>query len=153
MDRVPGAPAGSASLDWVRRLAAPMQRARLACRLFALGLLLTALYNLQSSGLPGALLAALRGRTAAAALHADTLINALLALAGALSAWFLARAASAMLRAHREGTVEAARAGCEQLARYFIASALSSGLALLLTVAAVISALGQLAHGLAGAGL
>lgn len=131
--------------DWMRRLAAPMQRARVWCLLLALGLLVLAAQKLWEGG---ALVASGTGL-----LHVRSLLDGLLALSGAVSAWYLFRAASALAGAHRSGNAGDAREGYAQLARYFMFSAISSALGLLLLVAGIASAVGQVMQGLGHAGL
>ena len=112
--------------DWVRALGAPLHRRRGWCRGFAVLLLGFGVLKLW---------------------HGNWL-DALVALSGALSAWFLFRAVSVLSLAHASLRPGDARAGFAALARYFMLSALTSALGLLLLIGAAIEAVAQVAHGL-----
>ena len=146
---------GSINGDWVRTLAAPMQRARAWCLLLAAGLLVLAAGKLRGSHIGAALSALLHGGAAQAraALAPTALLDGLVALAGALSAWFLFRAASALSAAYRSAAPADARAGFAQLARYFVMSAITSALGLLLLLLGVAGAFTQVLHGVSASGL
>ena len=119
-------PGVSAPADWVRALTAPLQRRRWWCWAFAVLLLGFGVLKLW---------------------HGSWL-DALVALSGALSAWFLFRAASVFSAAHASMLPADAQAGFAALARYFMLSALTSALGLLLLIGAIIDADAQAAHGL-----
>jgi len=119
-------PDASAPADWVRALTAPLHRRRWWCWGFAVLLLGFGVLKLW---------------------HGSWL-DALVALSGALSAWFLFRAASVLSVAHASLLPADARAGFAALARYFMLSALTSALGLLLLIGAAIEAVAQVAHGL-----
>ncbi len=119
-------PGASAPADWVRGLTAPLQRRRWWCWAFAVLLLGFGVLKLW---------------------HGSWL-DALVALSGALSAWFLFRAASVFSTAHAGMLPADAQAGFAALARYFMLSALTSALGLLLLIGAIIDAVAQAAHGL-----
>ena len=146
---------GSISGDWVRTLAAPMQRARAWCLLLAAGLLVLAAGKLRGSHIGAALLTLLHGDVtqARAVLAPTALLDGLVALAGALSAWFLFRAASALSAAYSSAAPADARAGFAQLARYFVMSAITSALGLLLLLLGVAGAFTQVLHGVSASGL
>lgn len=112
--------------EWVRTLAAPLHRQRWWCFVFAVLLLGFAVLKLW---------------------HGSWL-DALVALSGALSAWFLYRAASVLSAAHASMLPADAQAGFAALARYFMLSAITSALGLLLLIGAVIDAITQVGHGL-----
>ena len=112
--------------EWVRTLAAPLHRQRWWCFVFAALLLALAVFKLW---------------------HGSWL-DALVALTGALSAWFLYRAASVLSAAHASMLPTDAQTGFAALARYFMLAAITSALGLLLLIGAVIDAIGQVGHGL-----
>ncbi len=116
-----GVPAG-----WVRALSAPLHRRRGWCRGFAVLLLGFGVLKLW---------------------HGNWL-DALVALSGALAAWFLFRAVSVLSVAHASLRPEDAREGFAALARYFMLSALTSALGLLVLIGVAIEAVAQVAHGL-----
>ncbi|MDE1957865.1 MAG: hypothetical protein KGI40_02080 [Xanthomonadaceae bacterium] len=119
-------PGASVPAEWVRALTAPLHRRRWWCWGFAVLLLGFGVIKLW---------------------HGSWL-NALVALSGTLSAWFLFRAASVLSVAHASLRPEDARAGFAALARYFLLSALTSALGLLLLIGAIVEAFAQVAHGL-----
>ncbi len=119
-------PDASAAAGWVRALTAPLQRRRWWCWAFAVLLLGFGVLKLW---------------------HGSWL-DALVALCGALSAWFLFRAASVLSAAHASLRPEDARAGFAALARYFMLSALTSALGLLLLIGTIAEAVVQVSHGL-----
>ncbi|MHB8385932.1 hypothetical protein [Metallibacterium sp.] len=112
--------------EWVRTLAAPLHRQRWWCFVFAALLLVLAVFKLW---------------------HGNWL-DALVALTGALSAWFLYRAASVLSAAHTSMLAADAQAGFAALARYFMLAAITSALGLLLLVVTVFAAVAQVDHGL-----
>ena len=119
-------PGACAPADWVRGLTEPLQRRRWWCWAFAVLLLAFGVLKLW---------------------HGSWL-DALVALCGALSAWFLFRAASVLSAAHASLRPEDARAGFAALARYFMLSALTSALGLLLLIVTIAEAVVQVSHGL-----
>ncbi len=126
-------PGVSAPADWVRALTAPLQRRRWWCWAFAVLLLGFGVIKLWHGSSQGSWL---------------DLLDVLVALSGALSAWFLFRAASVFSAAHASLLPADARAGFAALARYFMLSALTSALGLLLLIGAIIEAVAQVVHGL-----
>ncbi|MHB8570481.1 MAG: hypothetical protein ACYC97_09835 [Metallibacterium sp.] len=122
----PAAATAVQSAEWVRTLAAPLHRQRWWCFVFAVLLLGFAVLKLW---------------------HGSWL-DALVALSGALSAWFLYRAASVLSAAHASMLPADAQDGFAALARYFMLSAITSALGLLLLIGAVIDAITQVGHGL-----
>lgn len=122
----PAAATAVQSAEWVRTLAAPLHRQRWWCFVFAALLLVLAVFKLW---------------------HGNWL-DALVALTGALSAWFLYRAASVLSAAHASMLPADAQAGFAALARYFMLAAITSALGLLLLVVTVFAAVAQVAHGL-----
>ena len=116
----------SVPAEWVRALTAPLHRRRGWCWGFAVLLLGFGVLKLW---------------------HGSWL-DALVALCGALSAWFLFRAASVLSAAHASLRPEDARAGFAALARYFMLSALTSALGLLLLIGTLAEAVVQVSHGL-----
>ncbi len=135
---------GRSELDWVRILASPMQRARAWCLLLALGMVALAAKDLWSSRIAGAIVGT-------ASLSASALVDGLMALAGAASAWFLFAATNALRCAWHSGDPADARRGMERLARYFVATALGAVLSIVLVVFAAVGLFTVVLHGLASA--
>ncbi len=135
---------GRSGMEWVRTLASPMQRARAWCLMLALGLVVLAAKDLWSSRIAGAI-------AGTASISASALGDAMMALAGAASAWFLFAAANALRSAWHSGDPADARRGMERLARYFVASALGAVLSIVLGALAAVGLFTVVLHGLASA--